>query len=58
MRNKSGIPNQLEYPPNVYHEEFHLYRNEVIATNGENHTYHTGAYLAEGLLFLKLVQIK
>ena len=25
------------------------YRHEVIATNGENHTYHGGAYLGEGL---------
>jgi predicted NAD/FAD-binding protein len=25
------------------------YRHEVIATNGENHTYHAGAYLGEGL---------
>lgn len=25
------------------------YRDEVIATNGENHTYHAGAYLGEGL---------
>jgi predicted NAD/FAD-binding protein len=25
------------------------YRNEVIATNGENYTYHAGAYLGEGL---------
>lgn len=25
------------------------YRNEVIATNGENNTYHTGAYLGDGL---------
>ena len=25
------------------------YRNEVIAMNGENHTYHAGAYLGEGL---------
>lgn len=25
------------------------YRNEVVATNGENHTYHAGAYLGEGL---------
>lgn len=25
------------------------YRNEVIETNGENHTYHAGAYLGEGL---------
>ncbi|NOT85527.1 MAG: NAD(P)-binding protein [Methylococcaceae bacterium] len=25
------------------------YRHEVIATNGENHTYHAGAYLGNGL---------
>ncbi len=25
------------------------YRNEVVATNGENHTYHAGAYLGDGL---------
>jgi uncharacterized protein len=25
------------------------YRNEVIATNGENNTYHAGAYLGDGL---------
>jgi uncharacterized protein len=25
------------------------YRDEVVATNGENHTYHAGAYLGDGL---------
>lgn len=25
------------------------YRNEIIATNGENHTFHAGAYLSDGL---------
>jgi uncharacterized protein len=25
------------------------YRDEVVRTNGENHTYHTGAYLGDGL---------
>jgi predicted NAD/FAD-binding protein len=25
------------------------YRNEVIDTNGENHTYYAGAYLGDGL---------
>ena len=25
------------------------YRDEVIATNGENNTYHVGAYLGDGL---------
>ena len=25
------------------------YRDEVVATNGENNTYHAGAYLGDGL---------
>jgi uncharacterized protein len=33
----------------LYTVESFRYRDEVIATNGENHTYHAGAYLADGL---------
>jgi len=33
----------------LYTTEAFRYRNEVIATNGENNTYHAGAYLGDGL---------
>jgi uncharacterized protein len=32
-----------------YTTESFRYRDEVVATNGENHTYHAGAYLGDGL---------
>jgi predicted NAD/FAD-binding protein len=33
----------------LYTTESFRYRDEVVATNGENHTYYTGAYLSDGL---------
>ncbi|MEO8892497.1 MAG: FAD-dependent oxidoreductase [Coleofasciculaceae cyanobacterium] len=33
----------------LYTTESFRYRDEVIATNGENNTYHAGAYLGDGL---------
>ncbi|MBE9162427.1 FAD-dependent oxidoreductase [Tychonema sp. LEGE 06208] len=33
----------------MYSVESFRYRDEVIETNGENHTYHAGAYLGDGL---------
>lgn len=33
----------------MYNVESFRYRDEVIETNGENHTYHAGAYLGDGL---------
>ncbi|MCU0541188.1 MAG: FAD-dependent oxidoreductase [Oscillatoriaceae cyanobacterium Prado104] len=39
---------QQHHTPLYTTEAFH-YRDEVVATNGENHTYHAGAYLGDGL---------
>ena len=33
----------------LYTTESFQYRDEVVATNGENNTYHAGAYLGDGL---------
>ncbi|MDB9362941.1 FAD-dependent oxidoreductase [Nodularia spumigena CS-588/02] len=33
----------------LYTVESFKYRNEIISSNGENNTYHAGAYLADGL---------
>lgn len=33
----------------LYATESFRYRDEVVATNGENNTYHAGAYLGDGL---------
>jgi len=33
----------------LYTTEAFRYRDQVVATNGENHTYHAGAYLGDGL---------
>ncbi|MBU7585324.1 MAG: FAD-dependent oxidoreductase [Nostoc sp. TH1S01] len=33
----------------LYNTESFRYRDEVVATNGENNTYHAGAYLGDGL---------
>ena len=32
-----------------YSQKAFTFRNEVIETNGENHTFHAGAYLGDGL---------
>jgi predicted NAD/FAD-binding protein len=38
-----------EHHTPLYTTEAFRYRDEVVATNGENHTYHVGAYLGDGL---------
>nr|WP_309738261.1 hypothetical protein [Chamaesiphon sp. OTE_20_metabat_361] len=42
------IHTQAHHTP-LYTTESFRYRDEVVATNGENHTYHAGAYLGDGL---------
>lgn len=42
------IHTQEHHTP-LYTTESFRYRNEVVATNGENNTYHAGAYLGDGL---------
>jgi predicted NAD/FAD-binding protein len=42
------IHKQAHHSP-LYTTESFRYRDEVVATNGENHTYHAGAYLGDGL---------
>ena len=42
------IHTQAHHTP-MYTTESFRYRDEVVATNGENHTYHAGAYLGDGL---------
>ena len=39
---------QTHHTP-LYTTESFRYRDEIVATNGENHTYHAGAYLGDGL---------
>ena len=38
-----------EHSTPLYTVEAFRTRNDIIATNGENHTYHAGAYLGDGL---------
>jgi uncharacterized protein len=38
-----------EHHTPLYNTASFQYRDEVVATNGENHTYHAGAYLGDGL---------
>jgi uncharacterized protein len=42
------IHTQAHHTP-MYTTKSFRYRDEVVATNGENHTYHAGAYLGDGL---------
>lgn len=46
-------PNKIihsqEHSTPLYTVPSFRYRNEIIQTNGKNNTYHTGAYLADGL---------
>jgi predicted NAD/FAD-binding protein len=42
------IHSQNHHTP-LYTTEAFRYRDEVVATNGENNTYHVGAYLGDGL---------
>jgi uncharacterized protein len=43
------IIHMQEHHTPLYTTESFRYRDEVVATNGENNTYHAGAYLKEGL---------
>lgn len=42
------VHTQQHHTP-LYTVEAFRYRDEVVRTNGENHTYHAGAYLCDGL---------
>ena len=46
---KDRIVHTQEHHTPFYTTESFRYRNEVIKTNGENNTYHAGAYLGDGL---------
>ncbi|NJM17327.1 MAG: FAD-dependent oxidoreductase [Richelia sp. RM2_1_2] len=46
---RDQIIQRLEHDTPLYTVESFRYRDEVVDTNGENHTYHAGAYLADGL---------
>ena len=43
------IVHQQEHHTPLYTTASFRYRDEVVATNGEHHTYHAGAYLGDGL---------
>jgi len=43
------IIHRQEHHTPLYTTESFRYRDEVVATNGENNTYHAGAYLGDGL---------
>lgn len=47
--NKNKIIHTFEHHTPLYTVEAFKHRNEIIKTNGENNTYHAGAYLADGL---------
>jgi uncharacterized protein len=46
---KEQIIHSQKYHTPLYTTESFRYRDEVVATNGENNTYHAGAYLGDGL---------
>jgi len=46
---KEQIIHIQEHHTPLYTTESFRYRDEVVATNGENNTYHAGAYLGDGL---------
>jgi hypothetical protein len=46
---KDKILHIQEHHTPLYTVKSFRYRNEIIITNGENNTYHAGAYLADGL---------
>ncbi|MGL5061874.1 MAG: FAD-dependent oxidoreductase [Microcoleus sp.] len=46
---KDRIIHVQQHHTPLYTTESFRYRDEVVATNGENHTYHAGAYLGDGL---------
>ena len=47
--NRDKIIQSLEHDTPLYTVESFRYRDEIVDTNGENHTYHAGAYLGDGL---------
>ncbi len=47
--NQDKIIHTFEHHTPLYTVDAFKYRNEIIKTNGENNTYHAGAYLANGL---------
>ncbi len=47
--NPAKIIHRQQHNTPLYSVAAIRYRDEVIATNGKNHTYHAGAYLGEGL---------
>lgn len=46
---KDRIIHRQQHHTPLYTTESFRYRDEVVATNGENNTYHAGAYLGDGL---------
>lgn len=46
---KDSIIHIQEHHTPLYSTESFQYRDEIVATNGENNTYHAGAYLGDGL---------
>ncbi len=46
---KDKIIHVQEHHTPLYNVEAFKYRDEVVTTNGENNTYHAGAYLGDGL---------
>ncbi|MBE9135691.1 FAD-dependent oxidoreductase [Nodosilinea sp. LEGE 07088] len=46
---KDRIVHIQEHHTPLYTTEAFRYRDEIVATNGENNTYHAGAYLGDGL---------
>lgn len=47
--NKDKVLHVQEHHTPLYTVESFHYRDEVVETNGENNTYHAGAYLGDGL---------
>jgi predicted NAD/FAD-binding protein len=47
--NKDKILHIQKHHTPLYTVDAFRYRDEVVNTNGENHTYHVGAYLGDGL---------
>ena len=46
---KASIVHRQQHLTPFYTKAAFKYREEIIATNGENHTFHAGAYLGDGL---------
>jgi uncharacterized protein len=47
--NSDRLVHKQEHHTPMYTIESFRYRDEIVATNGENNTYHAGAYLGDGL---------